>query len=148
MFDPIYPHTIALIRAIMYIGNPMATTAKKTVKKAPRADSSSSTGFSIIKTGGKQYRVTPGEIIKIEKMKGEFNVGDKIEFPEVLLTDTGSETVLGTPTIAGKKVVGEIVEIGRDAKVIIMRYKQKSRSGIPKNGHRQPHFKVKITTIA
>lgn len=132
----------------MYIVTTMTTTATKTVKKAPRADSSSSTGFSIIKTGGKQYRVTEGEIIKIEKMKGEYNIGDKIEFADVLLTDSGSETVIGTPTVSGKKATGEIVEIGRDAKVIIMRYKQKSRSGIPKNGHRQPHFKVKITKIA
>lgn len=127
----------------MYIGNPMATTAKKTSKKA-----SDSASFAVIKTGGKQYRVSEGDIVKIEKMKGEFNIGDKVEFGEVLLTDNGSETTLGTPTISGKKVTGEIAEIGRDAKVIIMRYKQKSRSGIPKNGHRQPHFKVKITAIA
>ncbi|MES3005579.1 MAG: 50S ribosomal protein L21 [Patescibacteria group bacterium] len=134
----------------------MATTATKapkekaikTVGKAKGSYEASSTNFAVIKTGGKQYRVTTGEIIKIEKMKGEFNIGDKVEFGEVLLSDNGSETTLGTPTISGAKVAGEIVEIGRDAKVIIMRYKQKSRSGIPKNGHRQPHFKVKITAIA
>jgi len=138
----------------MYISNPMATTATKapkaakTVGKSKGSYEASTTNFAVIKTGGKQYRVTDGEIIKIEKMKGEFNIGDKINFEEVLLKDNGSETTLGTPTISGAKVSGEIVEIGRDAKVIIMRYKQKSRSGIPKNGHRQPHFKVKITSIA
>lgn len=143
----------------MYIGNPMATatktpktkpvkSAEKTAGKAKGSYEASSANFAVIKTGGKQYRVTTGEIIKIEKMKGEFNVGDKLEFNEVLLSDNGSETTVGTPTIAGLKATGEIVEIGRDAKVIIMRYKQKSRSGTPKNGHRQPHFKVKITAIA
>lgn len=139
----------------MYISNPMATTAKKAVKTAPKATTApvktevvSSTNFAVIKTGGKQYRVSEGTIIRIEKMIGEYKVGDKIEFGEVLLTDNGSETVIGTPTIAGKKVTAEIAEIGRDDKVIIMRYKQKSRSGIPKNGHRQPHFKVKITALA
>ncbi len=139
----------------MYIGNPMATTAKKTTKAAPKAEKAptkaeaiTSANFAVIKTGGKQYRVSEGTIVKIEKMIGEYKVGDKIEFSDVLLTDNGSDTVIGTPTISGKKVTGEIAEIGRDAKVIIMRYKQKSRSGIPKNGHRQPHFKVKITAIA
>ncbi len=136
----------------------MATTAKKTTKKAPKAATKASastvstlpdtSSFSVIKTGGKQYRVSVGTIVKIEKMIGEYNIGDKLEFAEVLMTDDGSTTVLGTPTVAGKKATGEIVEIGRDAKVIIMRYKQKSRSGTPKNGHRQPHFKVKITAIA
>ena len=107
----------------------------------------SGTAFSVIKTGGKQYRVSAGDIIKIEIMKGEFNVGDKVEFKDVVLVDTGSETKVGTPTVAGAVVKAEIVEIGRDAKVIVARYKQKSRSGFKKNGHRQPFFKVKILSI-
>ena len=80
-------------------------------------------------------------------MKGVFNVGDKLDFNEVVLVDTGSETKVGTPTVAGAVVKGELVEIGRDAKVIVARYKQKSRSGFKKNGHRQPFFKVKILSI-
>lgn len=103
--------------------------------------------FAVVKTGGKQYRVVPGDVITIEKMIGEYKEGDKITFDEVLLKDDGSKVTVGAPTVAGAKVSGEITEIGRGAKVIIMRYKQKSRSGNPKNGHRQPHFKVKILSI-
>lgn len=123
----------------------MATTAKKT-KNADGAVATAA--FAVIKTGGKQYRVASGTTITIEKMSDEHKVGDKVEFGEVIMKDNGTETVLGTPTIAGAKVSGEIAEIGRDAKVIIMRYKQKSRSGNAKNGHRQPHVKVRITAIA
>lgn len=123
----------------------MATTAKKTKNSEGAA---ATTAFAVIKTGGKQYRVSSGTTITIEKMSDEHKVGDKVEFGEVIMRDNGSETVLGTPTIAGAKVSGEIAEIGRDAKVIIMRYKQKSRSGNAKNGHRQPHVKVLITAIA
>lgn len=122
----------------------MAKTTK-TTKKAAEATKS---GFAVIKTGGKQYLVTTGDTIIIEKMDGDFKVGDKITFGEVLLSDSGSETKVGAPTISGATVSGEIVEIDRHKKVIIMRYKQKSRSGTPKNGHRQPYFKVKITNIA
>jgi large subunit ribosomal protein L21 len=80
-------------------------------------------------------------------MEGEFKVGDKIDFNEVLVTDNGTETQVGTPNIKGAKVTAEIVEIGRSAKVIVARYMQKNRSGFKKNGHRQPFFKVKILSI-
>jgi large subunit ribosomal protein L21 len=111
------------------------------------ANVASGAAFSVIKTGGKQYRVAVGDVVKIEIIKGEFNVGDKVDFKEVVLVDTGSETKVGTPTVAGAVVKAEIVEIDRDAKVIVARYKQKSRSGFKKNGHRQPYFKVKILSI-
>jgi large subunit ribosomal protein L21 len=124
------------------------TTSKKAKIGVTKAtEVASGTAFSVIKTGGKQYRVSVGDIVKIEIMKGEFNVGDKIDFKEVVLVDTGTETKVGTPTVAGAVVKGEIVEIDRDAKVIVARYKQKSRSGFKKNGHRQPYFKVKILSI-
>src|SRR5438105_4226633 len=116
--------------------------AKTTKTTAPAKDATEAkqSAFVVIKTGGKQYKVSAGDVINIEKMIGEFKVGDKVEFSEVLLKDNGSETTIGSPTIPGAKVTGEIEEIGRGKKVIIMRYKQKSRSGIPKNGHRQPFF--------
>jgi len=115
-------------------------TAKKTTKKAPSSE------FAVIKTGGKQYRVAVGESIKIEKLKGEFKKGDKVTFSEVLLNDDGKNTVIGTPFIDGSKVEAEIEMIGRAQKVIVLKYKQKSRY-MKKNGHRQPYFKVKITSI-
>lgn len=116
-------------------------TAKKTTKKAATAD-----GFAVIKTGGKQYRVSVGESVKIEKIKGEFKKGDTVTFTEVLLTDDGTNTVIGTPFIDGAKVTGTIDMIGRAQKVIVLKYKQKSRY-MKKNGHRQPYFKVTITSI-
>lgn len=104
--------------------------------------------FAVIKTGAKQYRVSEGLIISMEILKGEHALGDKVEFTDVLLKDNGTTTTVGEPMITGAKVTGEIVEIGRSPKVVGMRYKQKSRSRSMKFGHRQPFFKVKITSIA
>lgn len=118
-------------------------TATKTTKKTTKANSDA---FAVIKTGGKQYRVSAGEAIKIEKMKGDFKKGDKVIFDEVLLTDDGKNTVIGTPFIAGAKVEGTIDVIGRAPKVLVIKYKQKSRY-MKKNGHRQPYFKVIINSI-
>ncbi len=123
----------------------MAKTSK-TPKETSAIDASGA--FAVIKTGGKQYKVASGETITIEKLVGDYKVGDTVEFSDVLLTDNGSETKVGAPLVSGAKVTGEIAAIGRHAKVIIMRYKQKSRAGTPKNGHRQNYFKVKITAIA
>ncbi|MEN9649499.1 MAG: ribosomal protein [Candidatus Parcubacteria bacterium] len=123
----------------------MAKTSK-TPKETNATEASSA--FAVIKTGGKQYRVASGDTITVEKLIGEYKVGDKVEFNEVLLSDNGSETKVGAPFVSGAKVTGEIAAIGRHAKVIIMRYKQKSRAGTPKNGHRQSYFKVKINSIA
>ncbi len=122
------------------------SAAKAPVRKAKIADASGS--FAVFKTGGKQYRVSVGDSVKIEKIIGEYSIGDKIDFNEVLVKDNGSETVIGAPFIAGAKVSGEIEDIARAKKVIAIRYIQKSRSGPKKNGHRQPYFKIKITKIA
>jgi large subunit ribosomal protein L21 len=102
--------------------------------------------FAVIKTGGKQYKVSEGGLVSIEKIKGTFAKGDKVTFNEVLLVDNGKDTTIGTPFIDGAKVEAEIVEIGRARKVLVLKYKQKSRY-LKRNGHRQPFFKVKITSI-
>ncbi len=102
--------------------------------------------FAVIKTGGKQYKVSKGDSIKIEKIKGVFAVGDKIVFDEVLLVDNGKDTTIGTPVIKGAKVEATLEEVGRNKTVTVIKYKQKSRY-FKKNGHRQPWFKVKIETI-
>lgn len=121
----------------------MATATKTTKTKKTEG---ASDAFAVIKTGGKQYRVSVGESIKIEKLKGEYKKGDKVSFDQVLLTDNGKETTIGAPLIAGAKVEGEITVVGRAPKVIVIKYKQKSRY-FKKNGHRQPYFKVAITAI-
>jgi large subunit ribosomal protein L21 len=102
--------------------------------------------FAVIHTGGKQYKVSEGGVVTIEKIKGDFKKGDTVSFDQVLLTDDGSATKVGLPTVVGVKVAGEIIEIGRARKVLVMKYKQKSRY-LKRNGHRQPFFKVKITSI-
>jgi len=103
--------------------------------------------FSVIETGGKQYIVSEGDIITIEKLSDEMKEGDKVSFESVLLTDDGSATKIGTPTITAASVSGEVTQIGRHKKILVIRYKAKSNY-FKKNGHRQPFVKVKITKIA
>ncbi len=122
----------------------MTPMPKKTAKTAETKENSSE--FAVIATGGKQYKVSVGETVSIEKIKGEFKEGDKITFDKVLLVDDGSNTTIGTPYIGGAAVTGTLEEIGRAAKVMVIKYKQKSRY-FKKNGHRQPFFKVKITGL-
>jgi len=109
--------------------------------------------FAVIQTGGKQYKVSKGTTLSIEKIKGpastqggEYKKGDKLSFDKVLLVDDGKDTTIGTPYIKGAKVDAEIAEIGRARKILVVKYKQKSRY-LRRNGHRQPFFKVKITSI-
>lgn len=112
--------------------------------------------FAVIQTGGKQYKVSPGTQVYIEKIKAakggkgekaaDYAEGDKLTFDRVLLVDDGKDTTIGTPFIAGASVAAEIIEIGRERKVLVVKYKQKSRY-LRRNGHRQPYFKVKITAI-
>ena len=102
--------------------------------------------FAVIKTGGKQYKVSSGDFISIEKIKGEFKKGDKISFDKVLLVDDGKDTTIGTPYIKGAKVDAEITKIGKERTKLVMKYKQKSRY-LRRNGHRQPYFQVKIISI-
>ncbi len=116
------------------------------MKKEKKADKSE---FAVINTGGKQYKVSAGSFVSIEKIntKGvEYKKGDKISFDKVLLVDDGKDTTIGTPYITGAKVDAEIVEIGRARKILVVKYKQKSRY-LKRNGHRQPFFQVKIISI-
>ncbi len=124
----------------------MATTTaqpKKAVsQKAPKATSGE---FAVIVTGGKQYQVSVGDTVQIEKIEG-LKKGDSVTFDKVLLVDNGSDTTIGAPYIDGATVTGVVEVVGRNQKVMVIKYKQKSRY-LKKNGHRQPHLKVKITAI-
>ena len=102
--------------------------------------------LAVIQTGGKQYRVSVGDVVKIEKITGTHKVGDKLLFDKVLLVDNGKDTTIGTPYIPEAKVEATIAEIGRDKTIDVIKYKQKSRY-FKKKGHRQPHFKVKIESL-
>jgi len=102
--------------------------------------------FAIIKTGGKQYKVSKGDVVKIEKIKGDLKVGDMVTFNEVLLTIDNKDTIIGMPFVTGSKVEGTLEAVGRNKTVDVIKYKQKSRY-FKKNGHRQPWFKVRISAI-
>lgn len=102
--------------------------------------------FAVIQTGGKQYKVAPGDSLLIEKLSGEHKVGDKIVFDKVLLVNNGSKTLVGSPTVSGATVEATLAGEGRRKKVLVIRYKQKSRY-FKKNGHRQPFMKVTIDAI-
>ena len=109
--------------------------------------------FAVIQTGGKQYKVSKGSLVSIEKInkedgkENEYKKGDNLYFDKVLLVDDGKNTTIGTPYIEGAKVDAEIVEIGRARKILVVKYKQKSRY-LRRNGHRQPFFEVKITKLS
>lgn len=102
---------------------------------------------AVIKTGGKQYVVSKGDTISIEKLPGDFKKGDSVVFGEVLLVDNGSDTTIGAPTIKGAEVKGTVVFSGKAKKLEVVKYKPKSRY-FKRKGHRQPVLKVQINSIA
>ena len=130
-----------VLKGFSQIHNFMATT-KATTKKVK----SENTEFAVIETGGKQYKVAVGDVLKIEKMAGEFTVGDKIVFDKVLLVDNGVDTTIGSPYIAKASVESLFQKSGKGKTVKVVKYKQKSRY-IKRNGHRQPFIEVKISAI-
>lgn len=106
--------------------------------------------FAVIKTGGKQYKVSEGDTVKIERIKAgkkEPKEGDKLTFNEVLMVSDNKTYNIGTPTVKGATVEGELKDLGKDKKVTVIKYKAKSRY-FRKKGHRQPYFKVKINKIS
>jgi large subunit ribosomal protein L21 len=101
--------------------------------------------LAIIRTGGKQYSVEKGTVLKIEKIDKE--VGSDILFDDVLLVDNSSKVSIGTPNVAKAKVSAKVLSQGRGKKQIVFKYKNKTRYSV-KNGHRQPYTEVEITDIS
>ena len=99
--------------------------------------------YAIIATGGKQYKVSEGDVIRVEKLGKE--AGESVTFDQVLVVNNG-ELVVGNPTVSGATVTASVVEEGKAKKVIVYRYKRKTGYH-KKNGHRQPFTKVKIEKI-
>ncbi len=102
--------------------------------------------FAVIETGGKQYTVSKGDVISIEKLSDTHKEGDKVVFDKVVLVDDGKNTSIGTPYIKNASVKATITKIGRLPKVTVVHYKQKSRY-FKKNGHKQPFVEVKIDSL-
>jgi large subunit ribosomal protein L21 len=130
-----------------------AGSKKKVVRKTPvkkpvvKKIEKSKDSFVVFATGGKQYRVSPGDSLKIEKLKGDHKEGDKIIFDQVLLVDDGKDTAtIGTPFIKGAAVNATLKKISRYKTIDVIKYKQKSRY-FKKYGHRQPYFEVTIDSI-
>jgi|SRR6516225_7218852 large subunit ribosomal protein L21 len=100
--------------------------------------------YAVIRSGGKQYRVSPGETIVMEKLEGAS--GEKVTFSDVVLLVDGDKVTTGNPLIAGANVGGEVVEQFKDQKVIAFKYKR--RKGYHRTiGHRRQLTRVKIQSI-
>jgi len=115
-------------------------------KKIKKENNPSNTEFAVVFAGGKQYKVSVGDLLKVEKIKGDFKIGDKIVFDKVLLVDNGKDTTIGNPYIEGAKVESIFQRFGKRKTVKVVKYKQKSRY-LKKNGHRQEFTEVKISSI-
>jgi len=115
--------------------------ATKTVVKKVKAPSDS---FAVIMTGGKQYVVSVGDVLKVELL-GDHKEGDKIEFDQVLMTDDGKAAKVGTPT-TGTKVKATYLGEKKGPKLTIVRYKAKSNRD-RRIGHRQHYAEVKIESL-
>ncbi len=100
--------------------------------------------YAVIRTGGKQYKVAPEDVLKIEKIEGA--AGDAVTFPDVLMVAGDGEPAVGAPLVSGAAVSAEVVEQGRGPKIII--FKKKRRQNYRrKNGHRQSLTTVRILEI-
>jgi large subunit ribosomal protein L21 len=100
--------------------------------------------YAVVRTGGKQYRMAPGQVVQVEKLPGE--AGDSIDFPEVLAVVGDGDVRVGDPLLPEARVSGEIVAQKRARKILV--FKSKRRKGYRKmRGHRQSLTEVKITGI-
>lgn len=100
--------------------------------------------YAVIKTGGKQYQVKEGDILKIEKL--DLEQGAKFDFEEVLLVSDEGGVKVGSPVVEGAKVSAEVLEHGRGKKIVVFKYKPKKGSS-SRQGHRQPYTRVRINSI-
>jgi large subunit ribosomal protein L21 len=100
--------------------------------------------YAIIRTGGKQYRVEPGQRIRVPSLEGE--EGSQVEFGDVLLGGDDDDVRAGAPTIDGAKVTGEIVRQGRGDKIVVFKFKRR-KNYARKQGHRQGFTEVRIDDI-
>ena len=100
--------------------------------------------YAVIRTGGKQYRVSEGEVVKIEKLDGE--IGEKVTLADVLFVGGEGDAKIGAPLVANGKVTGEIVDQGRAKKIIVFK-KKRRKSYSRQRGHRQYQTALKITAI-
>ena len=100
--------------------------------------------YAVIRNGGKQYRVSEGDLVKLERFEGE--LGHKVTLSEVLLVSNGETVLLGTPLVKEAKIVAEVVKQSRAEKVTIIKFKRRKHH-LKKQGHRQYYTTVEIKSI-
>ena len=100
--------------------------------------------FVVFESGGKQHRVSEGDVIQIERLSGE--PGQSLEFDRVLLVSEGDDVTVGTPYVEGGKVTAEVMEQGRADKIRVVKFKRR-KNYLRQTGHRQQYTKVRITAI-
>jgi large subunit ribosomal protein L21 len=113
-------------------------------KELGEQDFRRNTMYAVIVTGGKQYKVAPGEYLKIEKL--EIATGESVTFDRVLLVGNGDDVNIGAPVVAGATVVAEVVSQGRHDKVRIIKFRRR-KNHMKRMGHRQWYTEIKITGI-
>ena len=123
-----------------------ALAKKRLIKKIINRYPGDITMYAVIKTGGKQYRVSEGQVLRIESLNAE--VGDKVEFDEVLMVGEGSDVKVGTPVVEGAKVAATVEANGRGKKVTIIKFRRRKNRSKTKQGHRQNYTEVKIGKIS
>ena len=121
--------------------------AKKQRKQGPKASEGVEVReFAVIETGGKQYVVSVGDTLEVERLRGDLSEGDKIEFDKVLMVDNGKDATIGTPYIDGAKVQATYQGEKKGKKLNIIRFKAKSNRD--RNvGHRQKYSKITIDAL-
>ena len=100
--------------------------------------------YAIIETGGKQYKVTEGDVLYIEKLGAE--AGESVAFDKVLAVWDGENVKFGAPTVDGASVTANVVKNGKGKKVLVFKYKPK-KNYRRRQGHRQPYTKVEVTKV-
>ena len=100
--------------------------------------------YAVIMSGGKQYRVSEGDLIRVEKLEAE--LGAPVEFSDVLLVKTDDETYIGQPLVEGASVTGTLESQGKDDKILVFKYKKKKQYRRTR-GHRQQHSEIRIEKI-
>ncbi|MBM3804417.1 MAG: 50S ribosomal protein L21 [Acidimicrobiia bacterium] len=100
--------------------------------------------YAVIRSGGKQYKVSPGDVIRVEKIDKE--PGSLVEFDEILAVNDDQNLIVGSPLVASARVSGKVVETGKAKKVLIFKYKRKKQYKVFR-GHRQPFTAVKVEAI-
>ena len=101
--------------------------------------------YAVFKTGGKQYRASQGDRLRVEKLDAE--VGDSVEFDQILLVGEGAEIKVGAPLVVGGKVEARVTAQGRDKKIDVIKFKRR-KNYQRLHGHRQNYTEVEITSIS